>query len=129
MVFFVFSFLNFFFAFQNFEILTQKFQMQQNLLATKNFVLWVEKNDLRKLSNKKIHSTFNNRKMLISIIHATTDTSDPTYFMFIIFTFVFTIVNKVTIGITTHLVIGYELWQKYSFSVNEVLVAFCAGVD
>lgn len=129
MGFFVFSFLNFFFAFQNFEILTQKFQMQQNLLATKNFVLWVEKNDLRKLSNKKIHSTFNNRKMLISIIHATTDTSDPTYFMFIIFTFVFTIVNKVTIGITTHLVIGYELWQKYSFSVNEVLVAFCAGVD
>lgn len=67
--------------------------------------------------------------MLISIIHATTDTSDSTYFMFIIFTFVFTIVNKVTIGITTHLVIGYELWQKYSFSVNEVLVAFCAGVD
>lgn len=129
MVFFVFSFLSFFFAFQNFEILTQKFQMQQKLLATKNFVLWVEKNDLRKLSNKKIHSTFNNRKMLISIIHATTDTSDPTYFMFIIFTFVFTIVNKVTIGITTHLVIGYELWQKYSFSVNEVLVAFCAGVD
>lgn len=129
MFFFVFSFLNFFFAFQNFEILTQKFQMQQKLLATKNFVLWVEKNDLRKLSNKKIHSTFNNRKMLISIIHATTDTSDPTYFMFIIFTFVFTIVNKVTIGITTHLVIGYELWQKYSFSVNEVLVAFCAGVD
>lgn len=129
MGFFVFSFLNFFFAFQNFEILTQKFQMQQNLLATKNFVLWVEKNDLRKLSNKKIHSTFNNRKMLISIIHATTDTSDSTYFMFIIFTFVFTIVNKVTIGITTHLVIGYELWQKYSFSVNEVLVAFCAGVD
>lgn len=129
MVFFVFSFLIFFFAFQNFEILTQKFQMQQKLLATKNFVLWVEKNDLRKLSNKKIHSTFNNRKMLISIIHATTDTSDPTYFMFIIFTFVFTIVNKVTIGITTHLVIGYELWQKYSFSVNEVLVAFCAGVD
>lgn len=129
MGFFVFSFLNFFFAFQNFEILTQKFQMQQKLLATKNFVLWVEKNDLRKLSNKKFHSTFNNRKMLISIIHATTDTSDPTYFMFIIFTFVFTIVNKVTIGITTHLVIGYELWQKYSFSVNEVLVAFCAGVD
>lgn len=129
MGFFVFSFLNFFFAFQNFEILTQKFQMQQKLLATKNFVLRVEKNDLRKLSNKKIHSTFNNRKMLISIIHATTDTSDPTYFMFIIFTFVFTIVNKVTIGITTHLVIGYELWQKYSFSVNEVLVAFCAGVD
>lgn len=129
MGFFVFSFLSFFFAFQNFEILTQKFQMQQKLLATKNFVLWVEKNDLRKLSNKKIHSTFNNRKMLISIIHATTDTSDPTYFMFIIFTFVFTIVNKVTIGITTHLVIGYELWQKYSFSVNEVLVAFCAGVD
>lgn len=129
MGFFVFSFLNFFFAFQNFEILTQKFQMQQKLLATKNFVLWVEKNDLRKLSNKKIHSTFNNRKMLISIIHATTDTSDPTYFMFIIFTFVFTIVNKVTIGITTHLVISYELWQKYSFSVNEVLVAFCAGVD
>lgn len=129
MGFFVFSFLCFFFAFQNFEILTQKFQMQQKLLATKNFVLWVEKNDLRKLSNKKIHSTFNNRKMLISIIHATTDTSDPTYFMFIIFTFVFTIVNKVTIGITTHLVIGYELWQKYSFSVNEVLVAFCAGVD
>lgn len=60
---FVFRFFNFFFAFQNFEILTQNFQMQRKLLATKKFVLWVEKNDLKKFSNKKIHSTFNNRKM------------------------------------------------------------------